>query len=235
MGGIFNMDGPFFKFGNAVADIMILSLIWMIFSIPFFTIGASTTALFYVTTRRTSDKEGYLFRDFLTSFKDNFKLSTKLWLLWVAMFALVISNIFMIRSFEFDPLMANILLPIQMIILIELFITSLYIFPITARFEMGFRQIIKSAFFMANRHMLTTVSCVATIIIIVVAAAWFFEPILIVASGLYAYVTSFMFMQIFRKYRPELDKEQLDMEPLPVLYFGDEPSDNQSTEESDLP
>ena len=227
MGGIFNMDGPFFKFGNAIADIMILSLIWILFSIPLFTIGASTTALFYVTTRRISDKEGYLFKDFYTSFKDNFKLSTKLWLLWVVMFGLVISNIYMLRSFDFDPLMATILLPIQMIILIELFITSLYIFPITARFEMSFRQIIKSAFFMANRHMLTTISCVVTFILILVASVWIFEPIFIVSMGLYAYATSYMFMQVFRKYRPELDKEQVNMEPLPMLDFGDEPSDDE--------
>jgi len=230
MGGIFNMDGPFFKFGNAIADIMILSLIWILFSIPLFTIGASTTALFYVTTRRISDKEGYLFRDFYTSFKDNFKLATKLWLFWVILCGLIITNIFALRTFEFTPLMATILMPIQMVILIELFITSLYLFPITARFEMGFIQIIKSAFFMANRHMLTTISCVCTFILIFLASAYIFEPIFIVGMALYAYITSYMFMKVFRKYRPELDKEQVNTEPLPMLYFGDESSDSESGE-----
>jgi len=231
MGGIFNMDGPFFRFGNAIADIMILSIIWIIFSIPLFTIGASTTALFYVTTRRISDKEGYLFKDFLSSFKSNFKMATKLWMLWVSLSGLIALNIFWLRVLDFDPLMATILLPIQICILIELYITSLYLFPITARFDMSFRQTIKTAFFMANRHLLTTISCVATAVAVIFASAMIFEPILIVGMGLYAYVTSYMFIQVFRKYRPEIDKEELTMEPLPMLDFGDDTANDNFPEE----
>ena len=227
MGSIFNMEGPFFRFGNAIADIMILSFIWILFSIPLFTIGASTTALFYVTTRRISDKEGYLFKDFYSSFKSNFKMATKLWLLFAGLFGLLAANVYMLWNFDFfDPWMATILLPIQILILIELSITSIYLFPITARFEMSFRQTIKSAFFMANRHLLTTLSCVVTALAILLAAEMFFPPLFMVSMGLYAYVTSYMFIVIFRKYRPELDSEQIATEPLlPILDFDDENPD----------
>jgi len=221
------MEGPFFRFGNAIADIMILSFIWILFSIPLFTIGASTTALFYVTTRRISDKEGYLFKDFYSSFKSNFKMATKLWLLFAGLFGLLAANVYMLWNFDFfDPWMATILLPIQILILIELSITSIYLFPITARFEMSFRQTIKSAFFMANRHLLTTLSCVVTALAILLAAEMFFPPLFMVSMGLYAYVTSYMFIVIFRKYRPELDSEQIATEPLlPILDFDDENPD----------
>ncbi|MCL2421742.1 MAG: DUF624 domain-containing protein [Defluviitaleaceae bacterium] len=215
MGGLFNLDGPFFKFGNIIADIMILSFIWILFSIPIFTIGASTTALFYVTTRRIADKEGYLIKDFVASFKSNFKMATKLWMLWLILGGLIALNIYWLRNVEFEPMLAAILLPVQIVVLVELYITALYLFPITARFEMTFRQTIKSAFYMANRHLLTTLSCVATTVAIIFAAAMFFEPILFVGMGVYAYITSYMFIQVFRKYRPEIDKEELAMEPLP--------------------
>jgi len=214
MNGIFNMDGPFFRFGNALADIIILSLVWFVVSLPLVTVGASTTALFYVTTRRISNREGYLLKDFFSSFKANFKQATLLWILWVAVVALVITNLFWLRSEGFNPTLAGILFPLQIIILIELIMIVLYIFPLTARFDMKFFQTIKSAFFMANRHLLTTISCLCILIGIYLAAEMFFPPILVVAAGIYAYLSSYMIMNLFKKYRPEIDSDDLANEPL---------------------
>lgn len=234
MGGFFNMDGAFFKFGNILADIMILSLVWIVFSIPLFTIGASTTALFYVTTRRISDREGYVMKDFISSFKSNFKQSTKIWLLWCVLYGIVISNIYMLANFDFDPRLHAVLLPVQVIILIELFITSIYLFPITARFEMSFRQTIKTSFFMANKHLLTTVTAIATAVAIVLSAAMFFEPILLVGMGLYAYATSHTIMGVFKKYRPEMDEDHFSQElaPMPDIEEADPLELEDSSEDS---
>ena len=213
MNGLFSMDGPFFRFGNMLADIMLLSFIWLLFSIPLITIGASTTALFYVTTRRISDKEGYLFRDFVSSFKANFKQATLTWLLLSALVGLVVTNLFLLQNEAFNSDFAVILYPLQMIILIELFITSIYIFPLIARFEMSFLQTIKTAFFMANRHLLTTASCVA-VAIAVFLLTLIFAPLVFIAIGVYAYATSYMVMTLFKKYRPEIDSENYAAEPL---------------------
>ena len=222
MGGFFNMDGPFVRFGNAIADIMILSVIWIIFSIPIFTAGAATTALFYVTTRRISDRQGYLFRDFYSSFKANFKKATILWILWLFLIGFIANNIRLLINYEFNPTMAAILLPIQIVIMVELVISSIYLYPITARFEMDIPQTIKTAFFMANWHLITTISALVTIAAIVFAALMLFPPIFIVAMGLYSYLTSFMIMQVFKKYRPEIDADELALEPLPTLDFSDD-------------
>jgi len=233
MGGFFNMDGPFFRFGNAVADIMILSLLWIAFSIPIITIGASTTALFYVTTRRISDRQGYLFRDFSSSFKANFKRSTLLWLLWLLFFTIIVTNIWLLPRMDIDATLSSILLPIQIIILIELLITAIYLFPLTARFDMGFLQTIKSAFFMANRHIFATVSILITIAAIFLSAVFVFEPILFFAMGLYAYGASFMIMGVFKKYRPEMDEDHLATAPLPELNFDEVFAETDETDEAD--
>lgn len=214
MGGIFNMEGPLFRFGNVVADIMILSLIWTIFSIPIFTIGASTTALFYVTTRRLSDKEGYLMRDFLSSFKANFKQATLIWLAWLGLALLISANLRLLQSNEFDSTLFMILLPIQLVLMLELFMMSIYLYPLTARFEMSFLQTIKSAFFMANRHLLTTISCAAIVVAIFLFSIYIFFPIILVGIGIYAYAASYMLMIIFKKYRPEIDADSVATDQL---------------------
>ncbi|MCL1988173.1 MAG: DUF624 domain-containing protein [Firmicutes bacterium] len=233
MGGFFNMDGPFMRFGNALADIMILSVIWLAFSVPLVTMGASTTALFYVTTRRVSDKEGYILRDFWGSFKSNFKKATILWIGWCTILGLVVLNIQIIPELYIDPTMTLILQVIQFVILAQLVIISIYMFPLTARFEMGFRQIIKSAFFMGNRHLFTTISTAITGVAIVAFAIFVFEPVILVGIGIYAYVASFMIMRVFKKYRPDMDEKDLSLQelaPLPDFNLENVDDNENSTE-----
>ena len=54
---MFKLDSPLMNFLNKVDDIMILNLMFIVFSIPFFTIGAAFSAAYYmgfkmVKTRR---------------------------------------------------------------------------------------------------------------------------------------------------------------------------------------
>ncbi|MDR1913846.1 MAG: YesL family protein, partial [Clostridiales bacterium] len=201
MQGFFSLDGPFYKFGTILADIMILSMIWLLFSIPIVTIGASTTALYYVMTRRISNREGYLFRDFWTSFKGNFKQTTIIWLIfWVLAYILYIN----ITNIEIIGSMATIIKPIQICFCIELILIFMYIMPINARFQIGLKDSFKTAFFMANRHLPTSILC-ALIAFGVFLASWITIIMSLVAMGIYVYLTSFLFLRVFKKYRPEID------------------------------
>ena len=203
--GFFSMDGPFYKIGSLIADIMILSFYWLIFSIPLVTIGSSTTALYYVMTRRISNREGYLFRDFWTSFKSNFKQTTIIWLIFLVVYYILYINI---RNIDVVGSMRTIVFPVQVIFLIEIILCSLYIFPLNARFELTLKDSFKTAFFMANRHLLTSICCLliaGAIVYATIATVILF----LVAMGLYVFLTSYLFLRIFKKYRPEIDQDPL--------------------------
>lgn len=45
---MFKLDSPFMNFLNKVADIMILNILFIVFSIPIVTMGASFTAAYYM-------------------------------------------------------------------------------------------------------------------------------------------------------------------------------------------
>lgn len=203
MGGFFSLDGPFYKFGSMLADVMILSFVWLFFSIPIFTIGASTTALFYVTTRRISNKEGYLLRDFWKSFRQNFLQATACWMLLVLLFIILLINI---RNINIIGTMRVVVLPFQYCFALELFLMSIYVFPIIARFDLKFKELVKTAFFMANKHIFTSITCVVT-----GGAIWvgiYYYPLFaVIAIGVYAFAISYFIMRVFKKYRPEMDKD----------------------------
>ncbi|MDR3240189.1 MAG: YesL family protein [Clostridiales bacterium] len=203
MGGFFGMDGPFDKIGGLIADILLLSLCWILFSLPLFTAGASTTALYYVMTRRISDREGYIFRDFWSSFKSNFKQSTLIWLLLILAGGIILVNI---RNIDLTGRLKIFLLPVQICCLIEICLISLYIFPINARFDIKLFESVKSSFVLANRHIVTSIVCMAAALAAGFAVSLYF-PFILAAMGVYAYVTSSLLMQVFKKYRPEIDKD----------------------------
>ena len=70
--GLFNYDNPVWRFIGKLGDLIILNVLWLITSIPIVTIGASTTALYYVTLKLVRDEDGYTIRSFFKSFKENF-------------------------------------------------------------------------------------------------------------------------------------------------------------------
>ena len=77
---LFTHDSLLSRFFYLVGDIITLHLLWILCSLPIFTIGASTTALYYSCMKRIRTKEGYPLKNFFASFKMNFKQSTLIWL-----------------------------------------------------------------------------------------------------------------------------------------------------------
>jgi uncharacterized membrane protein YesL len=192
-----------------MADVMIISFIWLVTSLLFVTIGASTTAAYFVIMRRISDREGTILRDYFSAFQSNFKNATLIFLILAVMILILIFNI-NYSSSMFGP-MQIILFGIYLLMLAELVFLYINVFPLMARFDMGFKQLIKSAFLIANKHLFTTITHVAVFIAII----WFFSfmPILyFFAFGAYCWISSYLLIKVYRKYRPDMDKDLTEEE-----------------------
>ena len=204
MRDFFSLEGPFNRYGSYVADVVILSLMWIVFSLPIVTAGAATSALFYVTTRRIAGREGYITSDFWTGFKSSFKRAT---ILWMIIFVFVVLAGFNLLNLDIVGGMVNIILPAQVILLAQIALISVFLFPATARFDMGLVQTIKSSFYMANRHLLTSITCVILMAALIAASIFVHGLILFLIPGVYAMLSSYLIMRIFKRYRPEMDKD----------------------------
>lgn len=197
----FGLDSKFYKFGTLLGDLIILTLLWTICSVPLITIGASTTALYYVTTRQLSNREGYVTKDFFKSFKQNFVEATIVTAIVGIIGAILYVNI---RLFTPDTTLNIIIYLIQFVILYQLIIFTIYVFPILSRFDLKLGSLIKTAIFMANRHLLTTLTC-AVLIVAVFFISFEYRILVILCAGVYGILTSLMFMKLFRKYVPDMD------------------------------
>ena len=67
--GFFNYDNDIWRFVGRLADIMVLNLLWILFSLPIVTFGISTTALYYCTLKIVKDEDDGNIRMFLRCFR----------------------------------------------------------------------------------------------------------------------------------------------------------------------
>jgi uncharacterized membrane protein YesL len=70
---LFSPDGALYKFITKLWDIIQISILWVIFSLPVITFGGATVAAFKVTNLMADDNECYIIRDYVKTFKKEFK------------------------------------------------------------------------------------------------------------------------------------------------------------------
>lgn len=197
MGNIFSIDGPLYKICTVIYNLLVLNFLWVIFSIPFFTIGASTTALFYVTGKIIRD-EGFtsLTRAFWSSFKQNIKQATAIWLILFTAFMVIFINI---RNVHLLGGLAKFFAPFQFVVLIELVLISIYIYPLLARYHIKILDGLKAAFFIGNRHFITTILCLAVFPGMYFLLMWKGFFILFIMS-IYSFWISYLLRNKFDRY-----------------------------------
>ncbi len=206
---LFSFENPIARFLYLIADLVLLHLLWLLTSIPLFTIGASTTALYYASMKRIRTDEGTICQNFFHSFKENFKQSTILWF-----FMLLIGGILTMDlriGLALSHSLGKAILVGTSILLIPYLFTSLYLFPVQAKFENSIRDNVKNAFLMSFSNPLHTL-----LILVVLATfglmGFFFHPLLglmlISGAGILGYLTGGIFVMVFRKYLPhELEED----------------------------
>ena len=89
MGKLFDLDSPFIRALNRVADLMILNLVVLFFVIVPFTGGAALTGMHYVLLKMVRNEETYVVKGFWKSFKLNFKQATIIWIIIMALAGII--------------------------------------------------------------------------------------------------------------------------------------------------
>ena len=140
-----NTDKPLFAVLTKLTYSAYLNILWLVCSLPIVTIGASTTALFYVTLKMAEDRDDGLTRMFFKAFRENFKPATKLWLILLAVGSFLAADGFVLRRMWSENIFdaAHCSLLVRAVLY---GIVLLYAFPLLARFENTTFGILKRRF-----------------------------------------------------------------------------------------
>ena len=100
MRSIFNIDSPVMSSLIKFADCICVSLLWLVFSLPIVTMGASSAALYATVYKYLRRGEGHLWQTFWGAFRDNLKRSTLVWLVALGVLALLTVDALVFRTLK---------------------------------------------------------------------------------------------------------------------------------------
>ncbi len=227
----FDPDGPLMTALSKLADIVICNVMFVLFSLPLFTLGASLTALFSCVQELVEDEakdDGLIFRAFWRAFRDNFRQSTALWLICLLGIGFLTAYWFVSRSLggAFGRVYQ-----VTFYLLALLFLFGfLYVFPLQARFVNSVRNTLRNAWLLSVAALPWTLAALALLIAVLYisfimnpAAVEVFAYLWAVCGfGLLAYLQSFFFRQAFRKLSPELMKKKKTQQAEGAIFTDEE-------------
>jgi len=196
-----------------IIDLMGLNLIFIISCIPLLTIGASLTALYSVTFKMADpDKDHFLVRDYIDSFKKNFRQSTTAMGIILLKVALLVGIIFFINHAAGDSEPSLLITAPFLLVVTIIGLVTLYLFPLVAYFENSTRQVFKNALIISFHQMAKSIVLFLIALIIIVVIPLFVQQLwfvwLLMAFSLTAYLQSLILRKIFISYTEKDEKSK---------------------------
>jgi len=86
---IFDPEAPFWRLMSKLVDVLALSLLWLFCSLPLFTLGAATTALYDSVVKCVRGGANGPFTRFFRTFRREFAVSTVVTVVWGALLTIL--------------------------------------------------------------------------------------------------------------------------------------------------
>lgn len=208
MDRFFNMDNKFFSVMGRVADLIILNVIFLICCLPIVTIGASLTALHYVTLKMARNEESYIVKSFFKSFKQNFKQATIINIIMLVIGAILYFDLHIVMGMSGS--LSQVLYIIFIAFAFLYLIVFLYIYPVLSKFYNSTKNTFRNAILMAIRHLPYTI--LMAVITIAPAAVFLIQNfqvqstvimlLLLMGFSLEAFINGHFLAKIFDNYIP---------------------------------
>ena len=189
-----------------------LNLLWFLCSIPIVTLGASTTALYYVACKIAKNEEGAVGQQFFRAFRDNFRQATVIWLPLLGLGIVLGLDIYVLMRLHATAtgamaVMWTLLLAIAIAGAIAYTIELMYVFPLIARLENTNLAMVKNSLLIGTHYLNCTLVVFVIHFAMFFVAVRFFTPILILGEGMCAVASAYMLNPVIEISATRVDDE----------------------------
>lgn len=204
---LFDADGKLMSLIGKVGDHFLLSLLWLVCSLPVITAGAAGAAMCQVSFQILEGQECRLVPDYFAAMKRHFKTATKLWLAVLAVgLVFVLDVYFYLYLAAQNGSFATVLLGMIGLIGLVGVLCLIWLYPYMVLYEAKFVQTVKMAFLLGVMNLgWTALMLVLDCAVMVLSLfATFLVPFV---PGLIALVNSLCILKALRKYRKEAPQQ----------------------------
>ena len=204
---MFNYDNKVFEFINRVVDTMFVALLWVVFSLPVITIGASTTAFYETVHKVLRQNRGYIWKTFWKTFISNFKRATIIWLIQLGLSAFFLLDMRIMKETLAQGGKGGWLYYFFMLMLVIMYVWFIFNCAYTARIEDGVKKTMKNTAIMMVMNLqwaalIFAIICAACVVVVFVPISALFIP-----TGVF-FLYDLIILKVFNKYINMSDEEK---------------------------
>lgn len=187
------------SFLNRIADIVILSALWCIYSIPIITVGASTAALYHTTVKVIRQDRGYVFQTFHKSFRENFKSTVFSSIVYIILLGASGTGCYIFWDAT-ETILENSYFFFSLISVALISLIMLHTYICIGRFHLKRNELITVVFRMTSGHLLMNI-LILCMLIAAIELLFAYPPLIlfIIPSGLF-YLISLLEEPAFKKH-----------------------------------
>lgn len=177
LGSFFNPDNFLWSTINKIIDLVVLSLVWVLCSVPLVTIGAASAALYYSIVKCVRRGRSHAVREFFHAFKDALGKGILAELIWAAFaFMMLVSDVPLALTFlDTGKIQDTVLFILFVIKLLLLLSVACWFVPLLSRYNQSIFQLLKASLFLMIRRIFATLGSIVLLLVAVLAAVY--EPL----------------------------------------------------------
>ena len=200
---LFSYDSKFSQIMLKLCYGCYLNLLWMVCSLPVFTAGAATAALYDVTLRLAREEEPPLTSRFFKAFREDFRQATILWLILLGVGALLGADGYILYRLSKGttgvvPVVCTLGLALIIAAAIAYVIVLLYVFPLVASVKNTNWAMLKNALLIGIHYLFCTILVFAIHFAMFFAVVAIYTPLIIFGEGLCALLSSYLLGKAIR-------------------------------------
>ncbi|WP_261806291.1 YesL family protein [Lapidilactobacillus luobeiensis] len=195
-------DTPLFRLMTRVYQILMIDLLFLVFSIPVVTIGAAYTAAYQAFFRIKAKEDSYLIQNYWHDFKSNFKQATELWL---AILVILFGLYLVAQRFAHQQNMIVLLLIAVVTTFIAL--TSVFAFPLLGHYQNKLKVHLQNAVYMSLHEVGAGILIFMLNLVLILVLPLYVPKLLFLwlfmGSGFAIFMGSQVLLRVFAKYQPD--------------------------------
>lgn len=200
---LFSMEGRYARVMNWLWNVLVLSILWLVCSLPVLTLGASSTAAYYAASKVIRHKTGRIHQEFFSSFRHNLRQSLPL--------TLVVELLAAVIGMECLYLYSDSRIPIPVICLFAAMLLAVlgcgsYLWACLSRFDRGSLALFRMSVVLTFRHLLTTVLLLA-LLIGCLLGVYFMPWGILLFPGCGFFLSTYPMERILLKYSPKVSED----------------------------
>lgn len=192
---------------SALIDLLFAGILWLVCSLPIITLGAASTALYYAVVKCVRHNRGRLSSTFFSSFRQNFRQATLVWLLFLLYLLIGAADTYAIEQMGFGS--DSVLYLFSRIFLLLPGFLFPWIFAFISRFENTIKGSLQFCCWLMMRHLGRTL-ILALELALALLIVWLLPQIFPLLPGAICLLMSLTIEPVFRQFQTEEENTSID-------------------------